>query len=209
MPSIIKIATAYCVATLALAAGAFAEPQDVVNGPDKQPIRSERFGTCVQTKWNATTDVCAPAPAPKQVEVVVPAPAPAPVPQPVTKLAREELTIYFPFNKDTLTEDDKRKLDQIADAVNNSPKVTKVNIVGYTDKIGSDSYNEKLSIRRANSAKTYIDAKMRIPAGVVGLRGLGKQDPVTTGCDKHKNRKKEIACLARDRRVEIEFEFNQ
>jgi len=32
---------------------------------------------------------------------------------------------------------------------------------------------------------------------------------VTKGCDKNKNRKKEIACLARDRRVEIEFEFQQ
>ena len=207
MQSVIKTVVMCCAATLVLATSAMAHPQDVVEGPDKQPLRGEKFGNCVQTKWTADSDVCAPAPAPKHVEVVVPEPAPAP--QPVAKLAHEDLTIYFPFNKDALTDDDKRKLDQIADAVNHSPKVSKVNIVGYTDKIGSDSYNDKLSIRRANSAKTYIDAKMRIPAGVVVLRGLGKQDPVTKGCDKNKNRKKEIACLARDRRVEIEFEFQQ
>lgn len=207
MQALIKTLSVGCVVAFGLAAGvALAEPQDVVNGPGKQPIRSGKFGNCVLTKWSASTDVCASAPEPKHVEA--PPVVPAPAPQPVSKLAHEELTIYFDFNKDKLTPEDKTKLEQIADAVNHSPKVTKVGIVGYTDEIGSDSYNNKLSVRRAKSAKAYLDTKMHIPANVLGLRGLGKQDPVAD-CKGAKSRKQKIACMAKDRRVEIEFEFEQ
>lgn len=206
MRSMTKLIAACCALSLGFATVGFAdEAQDVVNGPGKAPVRSARFGNCVQTKWTVNQDPCAPAPAPRAAEVVQPA---APAPQPVTQLAREQLTIYFLFNKSTLTEGGKLKLDQIADAVNKSPKVTKVNIVGYTDTIGSTEYNDKLSVKRAQAVHAYVDQKMRIPSNIVGLRGLGKRDPVVE-CKDVKNRKAKIKCLARDRRVEIEFEFEK
>jgi OOP family OmpA-OmpF porin len=194
---------AACVIAAGFATAAFADqPQDVVTGPGSSPVKGAKFGNCVITKWNAKDDICAPA-APKKMV------APAPAPQPVSKLAREQLTIYFGFNKDVLTPESKAKLDQIADAVNHSPKVVKVDIVGYTDKLGSNSYNDKLSVRRADAVKSYLDTRSHIPSDVVGLRGLGDKDPVTTGCEKLKKRKAKIACMARDRRTEIEFEFHQ
>lgn len=198
-----------CVAIVAISATAsFAgNPQDIVTGAGKQPIRGTKFGNCVQTKWSSSTDVCATvAPAP-QAEVA-PTPAPVPAPQPVTQLGREQLVINFDFNKSIVTKESTVKLDQIADAVNRSPKVTKVNIVGYTDEIGTDKYNNKLSVKRAHAVKEYLDTKMRIDANVLGLRGLGKQDPLVE-CKKTKNRTKKIACLAKNRRVEIEFEFEK
>jgi len=199
-----KILAASCALTLGFAASAFAGPnQDVVTGNNsKEPIRSERFGTCVLTKWNADKDICAPE---KAKEV---AKAPAPVAEPVQKLAREQLTILFPFNKATLTKESTAKLDQIADAVNRSPKVTRVGIVGYTDLIGSDSYNNKLSEKRANTAKKYLDTRMRLDSSIVGLRGLGKENPVSD-CAKVAKRAAKIECMANDRRVEIEFEFQK
>ena len=198
-----KLFAAGCAVTFSLAASAFAGPvQDVVvNGKEKQPLRSERFGNCVLTKWNASSDICAPAKPQAKA-------APAPAPEPVAKLAREQLTILFPFNKATLTKESKGKLDKIADAVNRSPRVTRVGIVGYTDLIGSDSYNNKLSEKRAQTAKKYLDGRMRLDASVVGLRGLGKEHPVTD-CSKVAKRDKKIDCMARDRRVEIEFEFQK
>ncbi len=202
-----KIRTlAACVIALGFATSAFAEEvQDVVVGPGSAPVKGTKFGNCVVTKWTAKEDVCADRPAPKVVQA-----APAPVaPQPVSKLAREQLTIYFAFNKSVLTPESVQKLDQIADAVNHSPKVVKVDIVGYTDKIGSNAYNDKLSVRRADAVKSYLDTKSRIPTDVVGLRGLGEKDPVTRGCEKLKTRKAKIACMAKDRRTEIEFEFQQ
>lgn len=200
-----KIIAAGLAFTLGFAGSAFAGPaQDVVvNGAEKQPIRSERFGNCVLTKWNAATDVCAPPAPAKPVKV-----APAPAPEPVAKLAREQLTILFPFNKATLTAESKDKLNKIADAVNRSPRVTRVGIVGYTDQIGSDTYNNKLSEKRAKTAKAYLDTRMRLDASIVGLRGLGKENPVAD-CGKETKRAKKIDCMAPDRRVEIEFEFQK
>lgn len=202
----VKVFAAGCALALGFAGSAFAGPnQDVVvNGPSKQPLRSERFGNCVLTKWNADKDICAPDKPVKEVKI---APAPAPV-EPVTKLAREQLTILFPFNKSTLTPESKGKLDRIADAVNRSPKVTRVGIVGYTDQLGSDSYNNKLSEKRALAAKGYLDSRMRLDSSIVGLRGLGKENPVVD-CSKVKKRAEKIECMAKDRRVEIEFEFQK
>ena len=195
-----------CAMVAGFAGSALAFPaQDVVNGPNKQPLRSSEFGNCVRTKWSSSDDECAPAPTPKQVEVIQPAPA---TPQPVSELQRDQLTIYFNFNKSILTPGGKAKLDQIADAVNRSPRVTKVDIVGYTDQIGTVSYNEKLSVQRAKAVESYIDRHMRLPANVVGLRGLGKENPVVD-CSGEKARAKKIVCMARDRRTEIEFEFEK
>ena len=196
---------AVCAMMVGFATAAVAdEPQDVVTGPGNAPVRGEKFGNCVVTKWSSKEDPCGTPAAPKVVE----APAPAPQPEPVSKLAREQLTIYFGFNKDVLTGESKDKLNQISDAVNRSPHVVKVDIVGYTDQIGSNSYNDKLSVRRADSVKKYLDTKTRIPADVVGLRGRGKENPVVD-CSNSKKRKEKIACMAKDRRVEIEFEFQQ
>jgi OOP family OmpA-OmpF porin len=201
----LKTVTACCAFALCVAASAMADqPQDVVTGPGNQPVRSIKFGNCVQTKWSSPSDPCAPAPAPKP-EVVVQQP---PAVQPVSQLAREQLTIYFAFNKAELTEESTAKLDQIADAVNRSPKVTKVDIVGYTDQIGSNSYNDKLSLRRAHAVNAYLDTKTHIPVSVLGLRGMGKADPVVN-CKGVKKRKEKIACMAKDRRTEIEFEFQK
>src|SRR5262249_12137767 len=118
------------------------------------------------------------------------------------------LTIYFDFNKSLITSESAQKLDSIADAVNHSSKVTKVNIVGYTDALGSNAYNEKLSVARAEATKSYLGKKVHGDVGVVGLRGLGSQNPVSD-CKKTKSRKKKITCMAKDRRVEVEFEFKK
>lgn len=186
-----------------------AEAQDVVTGPGKQPVKSEKFGTCVQTKWSAASDPCAPTPAPEPRPVVrAPIPAPAPAPQPVMRLAHEELTIYFNFNKADLTDNAKIKLDAVADAVRHSPRVLRVKIVGYTDQIGSSSYNDKLSVKRANAVQAYLAKRVNIDVNVIGLRGMGEQNPVVD-CSKVKARKQKISCMAKDRRVEIEFDFQK
>ena len=201
----INIKKSIIICAMLFSHAAFAEPaQDVVTNKSNQPVRGERFGNCVETKWSAANSPCAPAPAPAKVVE-----APQPAPEPAIKLAHEELTIYFDFNKSAVTKASAAKLDTISDAVNRSPHVTKVGIVGYTDLIGTDAYNNKLSVQRANAVKAYLDTKMRINSNVLGLRGLGKKNPVTKECGKIKNHAKKVACLGRDRRVEIEFEFQK
>jgi outer membrane protein OmpA-like peptidoglycan-associated protein len=53
----------------------------------------------------------------------------------------------------------------------------KIRIVGYTDKVGTEKYNQKLSLRRANKVKTYL-VKHGIDASRLSVEGMGTKEPV-------------------------------
>ena len=56
-------------------------------------------------------------------------------------------------------------------------------VVGYTDRIGSDAYNLKLSEARARTVADFLVGK-GLPAGKVSIEGRGETNPVTgTQCD--------------------------
>ena len=75
--------------------------------------------------------------------------------------------------------------------------------VGYTDRIGSDAYNKKLSQRRAQAVQDFLVAS-GVPTHNVYAEGKGKANPVTGDTCKGQVSKKLISCLAPDRRVVIE-----
>lgn len=159
-------------------------------------------GNCVRTKWQDKNDPCAPTPPPPPPPQVVKAPPPPP-PPPAPIMSKEALTIYFDFNKSNLTAESTAKLDQVIQVINGSKAITDVTIHGFTDQIGSEKYNSTLASSRVESVKAYLDSKSRLPAGG-DIRGIGKASP-EEGCDKVKKRKEKITCMAKERRVEIEF----
>lgn len=110
----------------------------------------------------------APAPAPKP-EPVEPSPAPAPEPEPV-KIILED--VHFAHNKAALTEAAKEILDKNIQALREHPGI-KVEIQGHTSAIGSELYNMKLSLKRADAVKDYL-----VKAGIAPERmttvGYGK-----------------------------------
>jgi OmpA-OmpF porin, OOP family len=108
----------------------------------------------------------------------------------------------FDFDKAVLKPAGKTALDQLVAKIS-TLTVEVVVGTGYTDRLGSDKYNERLSLRRAQAVKAYLVSK-GVEAKRVYAEGKGKRDPVTKGSCKQKNRKQLIACLAPDRRVEIE-----
>lgn len=189
--------TAASLVVLSFTASAYAAPsEDAAYDKNKGPVVDSR-GNCVRTQWQDKNDPCAPpAPAPKPIARPVPKPA-APV------IAREARTIYFDFNKDSLTAESTAKLDQLADVINTSTAITDVTIHGFTDQIGTDSYNQALANKRVAAAKEYLDSKSRLKAEG-DIRGLGKSSP-EAACATVKKRAEKITCMAKERRVEIEF----
>jgi OOP family OmpA-OmpF porin len=92
-------------------------------------------------------------------------------------------------------------LDDIAAALTADPSITDVDITGYTDRLGSSTYNQKLSQRRADAVRDYLVSK-----GIDGKRlkayGKGEANPVVE-CH-NKKRSELIKCLEPNRRVEVE-----
>lgn len=182
---------------LGLGSTAFAAAsEDAAYDLNKSPVIDSR-GNCVRTQWQDKNDPCAAAPAPAPV-----AARPAPRPAPVPVVSREARTLYFDFNKAALTAESTAKLDELAKVINESASITDVTIHGYTDQIGTDSYNDALANKRVATAKAYLDGKSRI-AAEGDIKGLGKASP-EAGCDGMKRAAK-ISCMAKERRVEIEF----
>jgi OOP family OmpA-OmpF porin len=94
------------------------------------------------------------------------------------------------------------KLDEVAATMNANSDIASVTIVGYTDRIGSKAYNQKLSEERANSVKAYLQDK-GVSANRLTAVGKGEADPVVE-CKDEKKRPALIKCLEPNRRVEIE-----
>ncbi|AIY42893.1 Outer membrane protein A precursor [Collimonas arenae] len=144
--------------------------------------------------------------APAPVVSAPPAPEPrveAPQPQPAQPRF-EKITLsstqLFGFDSATLRLP-QPKLDEIATSLAANSQVNNVVVSGYTDRLGSDKYNLKLSQRRADSVKTYL-VNHGVTANRLTAVGKGKANPVVE-CNE-KNRVALIKCLEPNRRVEVE-----
>ncbi len=129
-----------------------------------------------------------------------PKPAPPPAPPPAA-------TVGFDFDQAVLKPEGKAQLDDLANKIRGI-NLEVVIAIGHADVIGSDAYNQKLSVRRAEATKAYLVSK-GIEPNRVYTEGKGEKQPVTGDkCKKlgpeHRSNKKLVACLAPDRRVEIE-----
>lgn len=147
----------------------------------------------------AIVQAAPPPPPPEPVIVAVVTPPPPP-PAPVFQKVVLSSTELFGFDKFNL-QMPQPKLDDIADALNKNTQVNHVVITGYTDRIGSDKYNQKLSEKRANAVKDYLVSK-NVSADRLFPQGKGKADPLVTCTEK--KLKDLIVCLEPNRRVEVE-----
>ena len=136
-------------------------------------------------------------------------PAPPAKPTPVNVELKIELQ-GMPFNKAELTADNKTELDafldkEMANLRTPGSTIGAMIISGHTDYIGSDSYNKKLSERRAQVVKDYVTAK-GIDPKIIFWEGVGEKRPipVTKFCTAKMPRKQLIECLAPNRRVTVE-----
>ncbi|BBL24397.1 MULTISPECIES: outer membrane protein OmpA [Comamonas] len=206
MKKLNKVAMLFATAALATAAGAQVK---AANGGNV--IDNWQNGTGEHVWKNGTNELCwrdanwtpataavgcdgalqpAPAVAPAPAAV---APAPAPAPAVASKVTFAA-DAFFDFDKAVLKPEGKAKLDDVASKVKDI-NLEVVIAVGHTDSIGSDAYNQKLSVRRAEAVKAYLVSK-GIAKDRVYTEGKGEKQPVAD------NKTKEGR--AKNRRVEIE-----
>lgn len=86
-------------------------------------------------------------------------------------------TILFDFNKDTLTQEGKAQLDDLAKQVMGMERYV-IEIQGFTDKSGDAIYNEKLSNSRAEAVARYLANEHDIPLRSISMLGSGYAKPV-------------------------------
>ena len=204
MKQLNKLATFLAAAALVTAAGA----QEVNNWRNASgEVWKNASGQCWRNaSWTPATAAAgcdgaiAPAapvaaPAPK----AAPAPAPAPKAAPAQPPAAASKVTYaadafFDFDKSVLKPEGKAKLDDLVS------KIKAINLeviiaVGHTDSIGTDAYNQKLSVRRSEAVKAYLVSK-GVEKNRVYTEGKGEKQPVADN--------KTAQGRAKNRRVEIE-----
>ena len=123
-----------------------------------------------------------------------PRPPVAPPAPPAASKVTFAADAFFDFDKSVLKPEGRAKLDDLVS------KIRDINLeviiaVGHTDSIGTDAYNQRLSVRRAEAVKAYLVSK-GIERNRVYTEGKGEKQPVAD------NRTKEGR--AKNRRVEIE-----
>lgn len=138
---------------------------------------------------------------PMPVATVAPSPPP-PAPAPAPRLEKYTLsaTELFEFDSAELR-GAQPKLDEVAGILANNNTVSEIVITGYTDRLGSDRYNQALSERRANAVKAYLSGK-GVSSTRLRAQGRGEANPVVECSDKRLPAL--IKCLEPNRRVEVE-----
>jgi OOP family OmpA-OmpF porin len=150
----------------------------------------------------------APAPAPAVAPPPPPPPPPAPPPAPAPAPQVQKITLaskaLFDFDKAVLKPEGMAAIDsEIIAKLKDVQKLELVLVTGHTDRIGTQAYNQKLSERRADAVRNYLVSK-GVAKDKIETLGMGKTQPVPGVTCTMTATKELIACLAPNRRVEVE-----
>lgn len=143
-------------------------------------------GITMKYRFNGPEKVVAPPPPPPPV-------AQAPPPPPPVKKKIILRGVNFDFDKASIRPDAARTLDEAAATLKESGEPA-VLVIGHTDSVGSDAYNQKLSEKRATSVKGYLVRK-GLRASQLTTRGAGESQPVApneTADGRAQNRRVEL-----------------
>ena len=108
-------------------------------------------------------------------------------------LPPQQFTLYFVEGKDEFTDESKRAFDSVFTEIAKRP-VPDVLVIGHTDKVGNDAFNDALSRARADVVRKALVAR-GIAADSIVVVGRGKREPIVATADG--------VAEARNRRVEI------
>ncbi|MCH8684869.1 OmpA family protein [Pedomonas mirosovicensis] len=101
--------------------------------------------------------------------------------------------VFFEFDKAELTADAQQVLTQAAEAFQKGGQVS-ILVQGHADRAGADAYNQKLSERRAQAAKAFLQSK-GLSADAIKTEAFGESKPLVDTADgvrEPQNRRVEI-----------------
>ena len=138
-----------------------------------------------------------------------------PTPVPVVAPAKETTT-QINLAADTLFKFDRHSLNDLLpkgrqEVIDLGYKITSgyasvraINLVGHTDRLGNENYNQQLGLNRAKTVKALLVQNGVNPAQIT-VSSQGENQPVTNGCFDMKHGDALKACLQPDRRVSVEI----
>lgn len=202
----VKLAIAAAAALLAVSTASHAQKADPAKGSGyvvgaEQNVVKSGFGLCWRTGFFTPAmaiagcdDDLLPKPAPAPAPVAAPPPPPPPPPAPTSEKVTFAAEALFDFDKSVVKPEGRARLDDLVGKIKGIT-LEVVIAVGHTDAIGTDAYNQRLSVRRAEAVKAYLVSK-GIPANRIYTEGKGKRQPVADN--------RTAAGRAKNRRVEVE-----
>lgn len=175
-----------------IAAEAHSAKQAYVTSGSGHVVRvKDRQGNCVRTPdWSEelATKECDPQ--------LFPDPEPVAMAAPTYQSMTLSANALFAFDSATLTNEGKASVEALGDEIQaKGAQVVGIDIIGHTDSMGAEAYNEQLSLRRANALKDYLVAEKGIDAGIIDVSGRGESQPVADNATREGR--------ARNRRVEV------
>ena len=162
----------------------------------KADIGTHNFLAGLKYQFGEPVAQPAPAPAPMPMPAPAPmvrAPAPAPVAAAPAPVVQQTYIVFFDFDKSDLTPEAHKVLERAAQDVRVG-KGVKIQVIGHTDRAGSNRYNQRLSERRASVVKNEL-VNLGVPNEQISARGVGETEPrvpTADGVREAQNRRAEI-----------------
>jgi len=142
-------------------------------------------------------------------EAEVPAAAPVMQEKPVSTIVTMEAVTLFDFDSSTIHSAGKKKLDdEVVAKMKEYPQIEIIQVTGHADRIGSETYNLKLSQRRADAVKYYLVGE-NVETGRIRTVAKGESEPIVPcddvkGEESGKNRAL-VECLQPNRRSMVKI----
>lgn len=131
----------------------------------------------------------------------------AETPEPVVEESKElSARALFGFDRSVLTTEGQAAIDAAIAEVGSDWVITAVRVVGHTDRIGTQAYNQNLSEERAAAVAEYLQAQAGMANVSITAIGRGMSNPVVQ-CDSDLTRDALIECLAPNRRATLVMEL--
>ena len=106
--------------------------------------------------------------------------------------------VEFDTGKSTLKPSSERILQAVADVINNTPTILRLEVQGHTDNVGSDRSNQRLSEARAEAVRSWL-IDHGVPRRKLSAKGYGESEPIApnrTAGGRESNRRVQFQILS-------------